>query len=254
MLKAIVFDLWETLISDPPEISKKQEQRRLKRIEEILSAAGHADTAERIENAYRRTWHRCLELYWSKDLDIPTRTQIDHFLESLELDPDSFSEEILGEIEHAYSIAALELMPILTPGAAELLERLKREYAIGLISNTGRTPGWVLREILDSHGLARWFDAMVFSNEHGECKPKRSIFEACCKALGVEPAEAVFVGDNLQVDVWGAQRCGMRGIHYIPPVRGLAVAPPSTTEVEVVPDAVIHDLAEIDQVLARLAS
>jgi putative hydrolase of the HAD superfamily len=95
----------------------------------------------------------------------------------------------------------------------------ERGFAIGLISNTGRTPGSVLRQILDRLGLAPSIDAMVFSNEHGQCKPQRSIFDALRRALGVEYDEMVFVGDNLYVDVFGAQRCGMRAVHFVPAAR-----------------------------------
>ena len=39
--KGILFDLWETLITDTPELSRRQERLRLTRLEEILSANGH---------------------------------------------------------------------------------------------------------------------------------------------------------------------------------------------------------------------
>jgi glutathione S-transferase len=36
MLKAIAFDLWETLLTDTPEISRRQERLRLDRMERVL--------------------------------------------------------------------------------------------------------------------------------------------------------------------------------------------------------------------------
>src|SRR5258706_13441172 len=56
MIKAIAFDLWETLITDTPELSRAQERLRLERMEEILVARGFAGTAAAIEQAYRRVW------------------------------------------------------------------------------------------------------------------------------------------------------------------------------------------------------
>ncbi len=107
----------------------------------------------------------------------------------------------------------------------------------------------MLREILDQLGLAPFIDAMVFSNEHGECKPQQSIFEALRGLLGVDFDQMLFVGDNLYVDVLGAQRCGMRAVHFIPPVRGTAVAPPVEHGHDIVPDATIADLRELPAVL-----
>jgi len=178
MLRAIGFDLWETLITDTPDLSRQQERLRLTRLESILRSRGHEADAARIERAHRSLWHQCQKLYWSLDRDVPCRRQIEHFLEALELDPGSFSEESLSELEHAYAHAAVEIPPAIVPGAAAVLRALReRGLAIGLISNTGRTPGYALRQILHTLGLAGFIDVMVFSNEHGVCKPQQSIFE-----------------------------------------------------------------------------
>jgi putative hydrolase of the HAD superfamily len=253
MLKAIAFDLWETLITDTPDLSRRQERLRLSRMEEILRARGYAAVADRIEHAYRALWRTCQDLYWSADVDIPCRRQIEHFLEELELPPASFDETVLAELEHAYAGAALDILPEVVAGAPEALAEIKsRGYGVGLISNTGRTPGSVLRPILDALGLAASIDVMVFSNEHGECKPQRSIFEELRRGLGVEYAEMVFVGDNLYADVHGAQRCGMRAVHFQPPVRGTAVAPHIDHGLEIVPDARVTALADLVAELDRM--
>jgi len=253
MIKAIAFDLWETLITEDAQTARRQERLRLDRIEQVLIARGQSHSADRIEDAYRRLWHRCHELYWSEDIDVPCRRQVELFLEGLELDPASFDDIALDEIEHAYAHAALDILPHPVSGAPETLAHIKeRAMPIGLISNTGRTPGYVLRKILEQLGLAQSIDVMVFSNEHGECKPRASIFEQLRAGLGVEYGEMMFVGDNLYVDVHGAQRCGMRGIHFIPAQRGTAVAPPVELDFTITPDATIHHLSELPGVIERM--
>jgi putative hydrolase of the HAD superfamily len=253
MIKAIAFDLWETLITDTPELSRQQEQLRLQRMERTLAARGWSATAERIDHAYRALWRRCHDLYWSLDHDIPCRIQIEHFLEGLELDPASFAEETLLELETAYANAAIEVLPALVPFADETLSQLKsRGLGIGLISNTGRTPGSALREVLQHLGLGSSIDAMVFSNEHGECKPRTSIFSRLREELGVPSGEVLFVGDNLYADVHGAQNAGMRAVHFVPATRGTAVAPYVDHGLEIVPDAVVTDLRELPAVVERL--
>jgi putative hydrolase of the HAD superfamily len=254
MLRAIAFDLWETLITDTPELSRQQERLRLTRMEDILVAHGLGATAARIEHAYRALWHRCHDLYWSSDQDVPCRRQIEHFLEELQLDPRSFDEPVLAALEDAYAKAALEVLPATVDGAPEVLAALQeRGFAVGLISNTGRTPGSVLRDILGALGLAPLIDVMVFSNEHGQCKPQPSIFEELRRGLDVAYPEIAFVGDNLYVDVHGAQRCGMRGVHFDPPTRGTAVAPPVEHDLTIVPDGTVRRLRDLLPMIATLS-
>lgn len=255
MIKAVAFDLWETLITDTPELSRRQEGLRIARMEEILTRRGHADLADRIEHAYRALWHRCQQLYWSADRDIPCRRQIEHFLEELRIDAATFDDASLAALEEAYARAAVEVLPKTVDGAAETLGALKAQgFSIGLISNTGRTPGSALRDILQALGLASSIDAMVFSNEHGYCKPQRSIFEELRRALDVSFPEMLFVGDNLYVDVHGAQRCGMRAIHFDPPVRGTAIAPAVDHGLEIVADARVTSLREVVELAAHFGS
>jgi len=107
----VIFDLWETLITDTPALSRRQERHRLESMEETLRRHGYGATAERIESAYRETWRRCHELYWSNDDDVPCRTQIDHMLEALDLDPRTFSGEVLRQLEDAYAEAVVTIRP-----------------------------------------------------------------------------------------------------------------------------------------------
>jgi FMN phosphatase YigB (HAD superfamily) len=72
-----------------------------------------------------------------------------------------------------------------------------------------------------------------------------SIFAALRDGLGVGYEEMLFVGDNLYVDVHGAQRCGMRAVHFVPSVLGTAVAPHVEHGLEIVPEATIRDLREL---------
>jgi putative hydrolase of the HAD superfamily len=254
MLKSVSFDLWETLLTDTPELSRRQERLRLERMERVLAERGFAQTADRIEQAYRSLWHRCLELYWSRDEDIACRVQIEHFLEALELDPTTFDEASLAALEDVYANAAIDVLPAVVPGAHDVLAQLRdRGFRIGLISNTGRTPGYALREILDRLGLATSIDVMVFSNEHGACKPQPSIFATLRDGLDVDYDEMMFVGDNLYVDVHGAQRLGITGVHFDPPTRGTAIAPPVDHGLEIVPHATIRDLRELPEIISRNA-
>jgi len=75
---------------------------------------------------------------------------------------------------------------------------------IGLVSNSSRD----VREFAVHHGLE--VDAGISSFHHGRTKPHASIFRAVLDLLGVEPAEAVMVGDTIADDIEGALAVGMR--------------------------------------------
>jgi putative hydrolase of the HAD superfamily len=88
-----------------------------------------------------------------------------------------------------------------------VLEFLReRGISIGLLSNSSRD----LEEFVAHHGLA--VDAVLTSYVHGKTKPHETIFRALLRRLGVEPGEAVMVGDTVDEDVEGARAVGMRAV------------------------------------------
>ncbi len=91
-----------------------------------------------------------------------------------------------------------------------LLTKLKEKYKLGLVSNFAYAPGFW--NILRHFNLTRFFDVVVVSGEFGLRKPHPKIFEEAIKTLGVEASEAVFVGDSLKADIYGAKRLGFKTI------------------------------------------
>jgi len=77
---------------------------------------------------------------------------------------------------------------------------------IGLVSNSARD----VREFARHHELD--VDAGISSFYHGRSKPHASIFRAVLDLLGVEPAEAAMVGDQVADDIEGARAIGMRAV------------------------------------------
>jgi HAD superfamily hydrolase (TIGR01509 family) len=129
-------------------------------------------------------------------------------------------------------------------GAHELLRELKgRGLRLGLLSNT-MWPGQIHSEGMARLGLIEFFDVLVFSGDVGLWKPNAAAFHYVADRLGVSPAEAVFVGDQLEADVLGAQRAGLRAVW---------IASDGVESGDVRPDAVIHRLAELPVALDRLS-
>lgn len=93
-------------------------------------------------------------------------------------------------------------------GLEDLLATLmQRGIKLGIVSNGG-TKMQSLK--LKAMGLDRLFDVVVISEEAGVAKPDPAIFGLALERLGVEPEEAVFVGDNPTNDVAAAHALGMR--------------------------------------------
>jgi HAD superfamily hydrolase (TIGR01509 family) len=95
--------------------------------------------------------------------------------------------------------------------AAALLESLRdRGLKTGLVANSWPDPARVLRADAEALGLAAHLDALVFSADVGVRKPAPEIFLQACRELDVDPASALFVGDDLTNDVQGAAEVGMK--------------------------------------------
>ena len=96
-----------------------------------------------------------------------------------------------------------------------LLESLReRGLKLGLVSNAF-DPGWLLHRDLEQMGLSQRLDFSVFSSEVGTRKPHPAIFERALDALGVEPGNALFVGDRLYEDIRGAGELGMTTVQAL---------------------------------------
>lgn len=120
--------------------------------------------------------------------------------------------------------------------AVEVLTALRaRGLRTGLLSNT-HWPREVHEEYLVRDRLLDLLDARVYTSDLAHVKPHPEAFAALLTEVGVDPADAVFVGDRLHDDIGGAAALGMRTVW----VRNDAVP-----RAEAVPDAVIDELQEL---------
>jgi putative hydrolase of the HAD superfamily len=209
MLKAVTFDLWGTLMMDRPVGIRMVKAERIRRIGEVLRQEQIIRDPEAIVRAYNSVGDR-LAVLWTELRDLGARDQVELLLDILLAGehvsrPDSLMEPLV----EAYTLPILSELPVPVDGAPNVLSALEgRGLRMAVICNTGRTPGKILRIILERLGLGRYLSVQTFSDELRLRKPHPEIFLRTLSALGVEPPEARHVGDTM-----AAHGIGMRAVH-----------------------------------------
>jgi len=111
------------------------------------------------------------------------------------------------------------------------LLRLAEKVTLGSVSNGNAD--------LEVIGLAHHFRVSLAAARFGKAKPDPDIFLAACEALGVAPHEAVYVGDDLRLDVEGAQKAGLRAVWLN------RTGSTAHLEAGIAPDAHLHQFREL---------
>ncbi|MBM4256355.1 MAG: HAD family hydrolase [Deltaproteobacteria bacterium] len=114
------------------------------------------------------------------------------------------------QIAQELSLAHMQLLADATDVPAshsQLLADTRRQYRVALVSNFDH--GATARHILQRDDVTDCFEHIVISDEHGWRKPHPLIFTDTLATLGVEPQDALFVGDSPHDDIRGAVGVGM---------------------------------------------
>jgi putative hydrolase of the HAD superfamily len=214
-IRAVIFDLWGTLLFENDGASVRRAYARCRNLTQALNNLGVQISFEEISVAVKETVSSLMTM-WDTNRDIGYIDQIRLIIMKLSRESLDLRQEWMNELVSAYTSSILEVPPYLNPEARKALEDLKKHHKlIGLICNTGLTPGIGLRKLLANESVSRYFDLMIFSEEIGIRKPDPSIFHLAAHRLDVQPTEIVHVGDSLKMDVWGAKNAGLTAIHFL---------------------------------------
>lgn len=209
-IRAVLFDLWGTLLMDTPERSDRRYRLRLDRLEQALAGMGGAYPRDDIDEAFRRFLREHGEMH-NRELDVSARGRLEMFTRALDPSLEQRLDDAAWRaLEDAFFRVAFDEPPEVVPGAAETVAAVRsRGLRTGLVSNVGITPGFVLRDLLAAGGVLPHLDALAFSDEVLAAKPSPRIFRYALESLEVPPSLAAFVGDMPVLDVLGAQRAGI---------------------------------------------
>jgi putative hydrolase of the HAD superfamily len=243
MLKAVIFDMDDTLLDWSQRSQDWQEYHR-QHLEQVFNYIAREVHPVRTLDAFcQATWAlgRQAWLDAARGLRAPNLgAVIGEALQQIGVPADLIDVEAC--------LRAYDWQPIqgvaAYPDATEVLPILVAHgVKIGMITNAYQ-PMWMRDRELEAYGLlAHFADCRLSAADIGYLKPHPAIFEAALDCLGVAVGEAVFIGDNPEADIAGAQSIGMKAVLRVPPR-----VPPLISGL-IIPDGAINSLHELLPIL-----
>ena len=181
MIRAVVFDLWNTLVFSPAG-SPFQRMKELLRPEQAEHYAA-----------------------LMRDGMVQPYASVQTFLEAWKA-PVRLEETQVEAMAQAFQEAGAQAECF--PGTTEAVGAVRDLARVALLSNT-QTFGL---ELLERLALAGRIRTRVLSAEIGALKPEPAAFEAVQRKLGMFPGNLVMVGDSWKDDVEGAEAAGWTAI------------------------------------------
>jgi putative hydrolase of the HAD superfamily len=113
----------------------------------------------------------------------------------------------LAEMARGISRHRLRLYPYVR----EVLDVLRDRYPLAVVTDAQST---YARGELHKVGLLGYFDPVVISGDHGYRKPDRRLFQLALDAMGVAPGKALYVGNDMYRDIFGAREAGLKTVLF----------------------------------------
>ena len=194
-VKAVLFDLGGTLVkienSEVPRVMKRMlEDCGVNRSLEDLPK----EWVKSEEGLNIRDMTRLLDEFWvQRNLRILHNLRVDS-------EPEKLARFMAT---HWWDYSRVTLYP----DAKTMLPKLKRKgLKTGLITNGLQSD---TNGVLPQVGLQDFFDVVVVVDTLRRMKPDAEVFTYALEKLRTAPSEAVFVGDDIETDYKGAQKCGL---------------------------------------------
>lgn len=192
MIKAVIFDMYETLITHYQS--------------PLYFGAQMAADIGIPEKKFREIWDPS-----EHDRTIGKVT-LEEVIEKILKANDCYSENFIKELAGKRIAVKEDCFNHLHPEIIPMFETLKEKgVKVGLISNCFSEEAKVIRESV----LFPYFDAVYLSYEQGVAKPEEEIFRRCMAKLNVKPEECLYVGDGGSYELETARRLGMNAVQAV---------------------------------------
>lgn len=208
-IQAVIFDLDDTLIDWSGESISWDEFTRPKNnaVYDYLVAQGfdltysQDDFSARLRTLISETWAEA-KTSWRGVSFIRVLRQL---CQEAGANLSQIDIQVLLQIHNWEPFPGVKLFADTLP----ILDDLQHQgYYLGLITNS-HLPMWMRDIELEYYGLLSYFPARITSGDTGYMKPHPAIFWRMLGMLGLEPHQAIYVGDRPANDVAGANEVGM---------------------------------------------
>ncbi len=203
-IQAIAFDLFETLIT----LEYLSHKTAHARVMQSFKEDGLSMQDETFLTAYKNEAQRFIEQTKKDNRETHNKYWLSAALNHLgyRIPPD---DSRIAKAVDAYFSAFTEHAALI-PGTLQMLEVLKKDYRLGLLSNFTHAPA--AKGILTQLGLTPFFDVILISGDIGYRKPHPITFSTLIERLNVPKEQIVFVGDNPVADIQGSQQAGLQPV------------------------------------------
>ncbi len=204
MIKAVFFDLYQTLVHYRPTQAELEAEALVKLGFKTTAAALDFPILAANEWIYQQMAKKPLSQRSREEVAaLYTEYQRVVLKEAGIKAEEKVVMTLLGMMQQAKMDIVLyaDALPALT-------DLKERGLVTGLISNIEQN----MNESMQKLGISTKLDIVVTSQDAGVAKPQPEIFRYAMQKGRVEPAESIYVGDQYQVDVIGSRAAGMKGI------------------------------------------
>ncbi|MBD3329790.1 HAD-IA family hydrolase [Candidatus Dojkabacteria bacterium] len=231
--KAVLLDLDDTLIA-----SNKVYDKALKYSADFLAEKYSLDSEEFYELAR--------EKYSLISHNFPTvhtrHSRILLFRLALDETAKNYDIGVLPVVEDIYWDYFLQNVKVF-PEVKETLKKIKEEGVLTAVVSDGDLSLRIRK--VQSAGLLKYIDEVVASEEVIFEKPFSAIFTLALSRLGVDPHEAVMVGNNYKNDIRGAKLVGIKAGVFSPEGGNIQMS-----DNGVKPDFVMKKFSELLKILS----
>jgi putative hydrolase of the HAD superfamily len=207
-IRAVTLDYWDTLYTGVDRVERMAVRREA--VGRLFAAYGHALTAEELAERYREAGAEA-DRWWREGRGYRSEERLRWALARAGIEPPPGCVHVAHAVR-AVDEALLEHRAPLLDGAVEGVRALASRVRLAIVSDTGFSSGEAQDRLLAQDGLLDHFAARIYSCDVGHSKPHPTTFRAALDALGVEPHEALHVGDIERTDIAGALGVGMRAV------------------------------------------
>ena len=208
-IKLITIDFWNTLFNS--ESADIRNYNRNKVLIDTLNDMGVAINKEQFDNVLQKSWEYYSHI-WIEKCRTPSSSEILDFIwNEMNLDR---NEKAFEYIVDFFEKMIILFPPDFEPQAKEAIIKLSSKYKLGIVSDTGFSPGKMVDKLLIELDIKKYFSAFSYSDETGVAKPHPKSFTTILEQLNIKPNEAIHIGDIDRTDIAGAKAIGMGAIRY----------------------------------------